>query len=121
MPRRGAEICYLYDFGDSWEHSITHQGACADGEVDAAAAVLGGARACPPEDCGGVPGYENPVEAMNDSDHPDRDDLLEWLGEPFEPELFDLSKSDAAVRRLMKPRRKLRTPGGAGGKRRPRL
>ncbi|MBI2555343.1 MAG: plasmid pRiA4b ORF-3 family protein [Candidatus Rokubacteria bacterium] len=46
---------------------------------------LGGARACPPEDCGGVRGYESVLEAIRDPDHEERDAMLEWVGGHFDP------------------------------------
>jgi hypothetical protein len=54
-----------------------------------------GARACPPEDCGGVPGFEHVLAA---STNPKRvvKDLVEWLGD-YDPTAFDL----AAVNRVL--------------------
>jgi hypothetical protein len=89
-------LIYEYDFGDSWEHEVRVEKVV--GVAGPRAVVcLDGARAGPPEDCGGVPGYENLVAAMADPKHPGRQDLLEWLGEPFDPEAFSL---DAINRRL---------------------
>jgi hypothetical protein len=51
---------------------------------------IAGARAGPPDDCGSIPGYENLVEAMADPEHPEREQLLEWLGRPYNPEAFSL-------------------------------
>jgi hypothetical protein len=47
---------------------------------------LAGERACPPEDCGGTPGYENFLEIINDSKH---ESMLEWVGGKFDSEKFD--------------------------------
>jgi hypothetical protein len=80
--------------------------AGAAGMAKTIATVLGGARACPPEDCGGIPGYYNLVEAMTDPGNPEYARLLEWMGEPFDAEFFDLRKADAAVRRAARPRKK---------------
>jgi hypothetical protein len=49
-----------------------------------------GKRACPPEDCGGVWGYQALLEAQQDENHPDYEMYLDWLGEEFDPEEFDL-------------------------------
>jgi hypothetical protein len=51
---------------------------------------LGGARACPPEDCGGVGGYVDFLQAISDVDHEEHDEMLEWIGGEFDPEEFDL-------------------------------
>jgi hypothetical protein len=48
-----------------------------------------GARACPPEDCGGPWGYANFLEAIRDPKHEDHDDLQEWIGGKFDSEAFD--------------------------------
>lgn len=104
LNRKGARMVYTYDFGDNWQHLITHQGPCAPGEMTGLVGVLAGARACPPEDCGGIPGYENLIAVMKNASHPERPDLLEWLGgEEFDPEAFDLKAADARVRRLVRP------------------
>ena len=50
---------------------------------------LGGARACPPEDCGGVGGYENLVTVMQTPTHEEYQSTLQWLGGRFDPEKFD--------------------------------
>ena len=50
---------------------------------------LEGARACPPEDCGGVWGYADFVEAVRDESHEEHEELLEWAGGEFDPEAFD--------------------------------
>lgn len=54
-------------------------------------ACVGGERACPPEDCGGPSGYADFLEAITTPDHPQHDELLEWVGGAFDPEAFSLS------------------------------
>lgn len=56
-PERAQNLKYIYDFGDSWEHEITVVGfnRTADGKT----MVTDGTGACPPEDCGGIPGFED--------------------------------------------------------------
>ena len=61
---------------------------------------LAGERACPPEDVGGVCGYEGFLEAIRDPDHPEHEDYLEWIGGEFDPGAFDLEGINAALRRL---------------------
>ena len=51
---------------------------------------LAGERACPPEDVGGVPGYEQFLGAIKDPKHPQHEEYLEWIGGDFDPEAFDL-------------------------------
>ncbi len=37
-----------------------------------------GARACPPEDCGGVHGYADLIDTLADPTHPEHQHLLTW-------------------------------------------
>ena len=62
----------------------------------------GGARACPPEDCGGFGGYQNFVEAISKPRHPDHAEMLEWIGGEWDPEAFDLD----AVNAKLQPRKR---------------
>jgi len=50
---------------------------------------IAGKRACPPEDCGGIGGYENLLEIISDPDHEEYEEMMEWLGGEFDPEHFD--------------------------------
>ena len=61
---------------------------------------LAGARSCPPEDCGGVPGYEEFRAAIRDPDHPEHAGMLEWVGGSFDPEAFDLEAVNRRLRRF---------------------
>jgi len=87
----GDRLEYLYDFGDAWEHDIVLEEVLASEPHRPYPLCLSGARACPPEDCGSTTGYENLVEAMKNPKHPDREDLIEWFGRPYDPEEFDLA------------------------------
>jgi hypothetical protein len=99
-PRKQSHFLYFYDFGDSWEHEVRVEGVSPPTDGQKYPRCTDGARACPPEDCGGIPGYENLIEAVADPQHPDHQELLEWLGVPFDPGLFDLRAANARVQRL---------------------
>ncbi|NIJ43550.1 hypothetical protein FHS78_003865 [Parvibaculum indicum] len=78
-------IRYIYDFGDSWEHSLS-VGKVTDavpGDLYPRLTDISGR--CPPEDVGGIPGYEEFLEAMADPEHPEHADLQEWYGATFDP------------------------------------
>jgi hypothetical protein len=60
--------------------------------------VLDGARACPPEDCGGSYGYEQLLRSLADPGDPEHDERVEWAPEGFDPEALDIQAHDAAVR-----------------------
>jgi hypothetical protein len=92
-----ARFVYEYDFGDSWEHELvvekilppevgTQYPRCMDGEC-----------ACPPEDVGGVWGYQEFLEAMRDPQHPEHEDMVEWIGGEFDPQAFDLRGVNGAL------------------------
>ena len=62
--------------------------------------ILTGRRACPPEDVGGVWGYEGFLEAIKDPNHSEHDEYLEWVGGDFDPEEFDLADAVQALARI---------------------
>jgi hypothetical protein len=103
-PRRLDELLYEYDFGDSWEHTVTVAKVL---DPDAAAAkialCLDGARACPPDDCGGAWGYEDLLKIIRNPRHKEHKTMLGWLGHPFDPEAFDLNKANTFLRKLKWP------------------
>ena len=93
----GASFVYEYDFGDGWEHEILVEAVLAPRPRTRYPRVIDGARACPPEDVGGTPGYKGFLEAVADPRHAEHDSMLEWAGGSFNPEAFDI---DAANRQL---------------------
>lgn len=80
---------YLYDFGDSWEHLVELEEVLPRSAKTKYPICVDGARACPPEDCGGVWGYEEFLNVVADANHEDHEEMLEWVGGPFDPEHFD--------------------------------
>jgi hypothetical protein len=98
VPAGGKKFrfAYEYDFGDSWWHDIQVEKVEAGG---ATAECLAGARACPPEDCGGPWGYADVLDALADPGHERHEELREWLGEPFDPEAFDPAEATRRMRR----------------------
>jgi len=97
MPNVGDELLYNYDFGDGWTHVFRVEQILPP---QLGATCTAGARACPPEDSGGPWGYQELLDALADSAHPEHAERLEWLGDAHDAEAFDLSATDAAVRRL---------------------
>jgi hypothetical protein len=96
----GFEFCYEYDFGDSWKHTLLVE-KIIDSEPEKQYPVcIEGKRACPPEDVGGVWGYEMFLEALGDPDHPEHEGYLEWVGGEFDPEEFDLEETNEILREL---------------------
>jgi hypothetical protein len=101
LPRSGrrCRFEYEYDFGDSWRHEVLFEGCPRAERGKRYPVCLEGARACPPEDVGGPWGYEEFLEAITDPEHEDRDGLLEWAGDSFDPEAFDPAAATRAMRR----------------------
>ena len=93
----GASFIYEYDFGDDWRHVITVEEIEPLTPNSLAPRCLDGARACPPEDCGGIGGYEHLLEALRDRRHPEHKELRAWVGAHFDPELFSLQAVNSAL------------------------
>ncbi|MBF8300410.1 MAG: plasmid pRiA4b family protein [Acidobacteria bacterium] len=90
VARGHRRLVYEYDFGDGWTHTIEIDEV--RDEEGPRLACLDGARACPPEDCGGVDGYHHLLEILFDPTHQEFEDSRHWVGPAFEPERFDLRR-----------------------------
>ncbi len=103
-PNAGSNLTYEYDFGDSWRHVIKVKRA-GNPEPDAEYPVcLGGEGACPPEDCGGVWGYYSMLEAIADPKNEQHEDMVDWLGDDFDSDAFDLKDVNSKLARWRKRR-----------------
>ncbi len=102
LSRIRAKAIYTYDFGDGWEHAIVLEKVlpadpnatypvCTDGEL-----------ACPPEDCGGIPGFYDLQDAINDPNHEQHEELRDWVGGDYDPQAFSIK----IVNRLLAPLRR---------------
>jgi Plasmid pRiA4b ORF-3-like protein len=80
---------YTYDFGDNWEHTVKFEKILPREKDIAYPRCIDGKRACPPEDCGGVGGYEDFLEIIMDPHNQSYDEMLEWVGGDFDPEHFN--------------------------------
>ncbi len=97
LKREKDWIRYEYDFGDGWEHRITLQKILPYDPAVRLPSCTGGRRRCPPEDCGGVWGYYENLKIMQDPDHPEHEEIKEWMGEDFDPEEFDVDYANACL------------------------
>lgn len=77
---------YIYDLGDDWVHQIVLEKLIDENRIRAE--LVAGRGACPPEDCGGAIGYNRMLDIMEDPDHPEYDDVCDWL-ELEEDEFWD--------------------------------
>ncbi len=93
-----SRFTYLYDMGDNWEHTIQIEETFAAEPTLKYPRCIGGARACPPEDCGGVWGYVDFLKAVQNPRHKEHDEMLEWVGGEFDPEAFDADNVNKQLR-----------------------
>ncbi len=83
---------YTYDFGDDWRHAVVLEKILPKDKDTTYPLCIKGKRACPPEDCGGVWGYQDLLEILSDPDDERYDEWMEWLGGGFDPEHFDIDE-----------------------------
>ena len=96
-------IDYTYDFGDSWEHRLVVSDVRPADPGTAYPRFIAGERDCPPEDCGGIPGFFEMLEARADPTHPDHAEISEWL-EDYDPDALDVFPIQVALGRIAAPR-----------------
>ncbi len=95
FKKPGDEATYEYDFGDGWHHRIVLEGIYLQNEGKKYPNCLNGKRACPPEDCGGIPGYYNLLEILSNKKHEEYEEKVYWLSHhsknyhPYDPGHFD--------------------------------
>ena len=82
-------LTYLYDFGDSWLHSLSLE-KTLPAESFPRPHCVEGARACPPEDCGGTTGYAHLVKVLRKPSHPEHEEMRMWAGHNYDPDFFDV-------------------------------
>ncbi len=112
LAGRRIKFRYVYDMGDDWLHEVKVEKVFAPEPKVVYPRCTGGERACPPEDCGGFPGYFHLLEATADPKHPEHNEMIEWVGEEWDPEAFDLDAINAALKpRSRRPRKPKTVPG----------
>ncbi len=100
ISEKGDTIEYEYDFGDGWEHDVLiekvlkkesnmHYPVCTKGEM-----------ACPPEDCGGIFGFYELLSTIENTEHPEHEEMKEWLGVAFNPDSFDIDTVNERLKEL---------------------
>ena len=84
----GITAKYLYDYGDSWWHTVQLEGYMHRQKKAVYPVCLGGERACPREDCGGTHGYYEMLKTLSDPTNEDYKDMKTWAGEDWDSEVF---------------------------------
>lgn len=87
-------LVYEYDFGDSWYHTITLIKQIPRLPDIALPIVVDGARACPPEDCGGIWGYQDILKALKHPRSKEGKLYADWRETDLDPECFDLAETN---------------------------
>jgi len=91
----GTTASYNYDFGDGWVHEILLEGVLLPEKSTKYPKCIAGERACPPEDCGGVPGYSDLLRVLRTPAHKEYKNIVAWLKGhaknywPYNPEHFE--------------------------------
>jgi hypothetical protein len=99
-PAARKKFMYEYDFGDGWCHELLVEKVLPPDAAFKHPVCLAGAKACPPEDCGGIYGYYDMLAALANPRHPSHEELTEWIGDEWDPEWFDLNQINAALKRI---------------------
>lgn len=99
-PKEG--FGYEYDFGDTWAHIIKVEKLMPAQTGVRYPVCMDGKRACPPEDCGGVWGYEDFLKAVRNPRHPEHEEMLEWAGGSFDPEHFSPEEANRNLRKMLR-------------------
>ncbi|MFW5798210.1 MAG: plasmid pRiA4b ORF-3 family protein [Planctomycetota bacterium] len=96
-PKVKSKMTYTYDFGDDWDHTITVQKIVDPQPGVEVPVCLGGKKACPPEDCGGLWGYYRLLDGLADPKADGHDEAVEWIGPELDPDAFDLEEINAGL------------------------
>lgn len=96
----GFKFSYEYDFGDGWQHQLLVEKILpVESDVDYPI-CLKGKRACPPEDCGGIWGYGDFLDIIQNPKHPKHNHMLKRVGGKFDPESVDLEAIQEDLKQL---------------------
>jgi len=102
----GDKLRYEYDFGDGWDHDIVVEAVQPAEQGADYPRCIGGKRACPPEDCGGIWGYYELLNTLANPRHENHTQTLWWLGisspADFDPDRFDLDEANSYLARISK-------------------
>ena len=88
FPVVPAAFLYEYDYGDGWLHVIVVEWTLSASSGVQYPSCVEGERACPPEDVGGIFGYEELLTILADPEHEEYERMRMWAGEDFNPEAF---------------------------------
>jgi hypothetical protein len=102
----GDRLTYTYDFGDDWQHTIRLEEVLPQDADAPRVSLIGGRRAAPPDDCGGIYGYQMLLATLADPSDPEHERLSEWFEgyvddvSGFDPAKVDIEAIDDVLRRF---------------------
>jgi hypothetical protein len=82
---------YEYDFGDGWKHDLELEKIVERKPDQQYPYCLEGELYCPPEDCGGIPGFYEMLKVLKNSRHPEHKETTEWVEGRYNAGAFDLN------------------------------
>ena len=94
----GSSLTYTYDLGDGWEHGIVLEKRLCGADDTEYPVCVDGQQACPPEDSGGVPGYYDLLEVLQNPADERYEEMREWIGEDFDPRAFSVEAVNRQLR-----------------------
>ena len=83
---------YEYDFGDGWRHTVELEEIIPRNGNAVYPICIAGERSCPPEDCGGVWGYQDMLRILNGPNNKEHAEMLTWVGGAFDPDHFNVNE-----------------------------
>jgi hypothetical protein len=99
-PVAKRKFVYEYDFGDGWQHEILVEKVLPPETSFKHLLCLGGANACPPEDCGGMGGYFNLLEILADPKHEEHQSMMDWIGGSWDATHFNADQVNVFLKRV---------------------
>ena len=96
------QIIYEYDFGDSWKHLVKLEKRTERGDPNHIPLCLAGENAGPVDDIGGIYGYYQRVDDLENGD----EEAIMWLGKNFDLTRFDLEAVNKRLQTAFKPVKK---------------
>ncbi|HEX8455137.1 MAG TPA: plasmid pRiA4b ORF-3 family protein [Longimicrobium sp.] len=100
LTKPGQRMLYVYDFGDDWVHEVRVEAIVRPEQPLEFPVCTAGERACPPEDCGGIWGYDDLLEVLGNPEHEEYEERREWMGDDFDPEVFDREEVNRTLRKI---------------------
>jgi len=97
FQRKAQKALYIYDFGDNWEHEIVLQKSFEPQKGKKYPVCIEAQGNTPPEDVGGVWGFESFKEIMKDKNHSEYLEMREWYDHEYDENYCSINKINAML------------------------